>query len=272
MTSNKLQINIERAAEAITNASAILIGAGAGMGVDSGLPDFRGSEGFWKAYPAFRGKQFSQISNPVWFSKDPHQAWGFFGHRYNLYKDTTPHIGFLVLKRLCEKKPEGHWVFTSNVDGQFQAAGFSDAFITECHGSIRYLQCCNQCTNEIWPASNLNIQVDESEIRAQDPLPMCENCNGLARPNILMFGDYAWLAARTESQESAFRSWLNGVAKESLVAIEIGAGTAIPTVRWECERLAETVIRINPRDYEITNGVSIPLGAAEALQRIEAAM
>ena len=40
------------AAELIEQADAIVIAAGAGMGVDSGLPDFRGNEGFWKAYPA----------------------------------------------------------------------------------------------------------------------------------------------------------------------------------------------------------------------------
>lgn len=43
---------IKRAAEAIANADTLLITAGAGIGVDSGLPDFRGSEGFWRAYSA----------------------------------------------------------------------------------------------------------------------------------------------------------------------------------------------------------------------------
>ena len=42
---------IEKAAEALKRADALLIGAGAGMGVDSGLPDFRGDQGFWRAYP-----------------------------------------------------------------------------------------------------------------------------------------------------------------------------------------------------------------------------
>ncbi|MFN8755235.1 MAG: NAD-dependent deacetylase, partial [Burkholderiales bacterium] len=42
---------MERAAEALLNADGIVIAAGAGMGVDSGLPDFRGPEGFWNAYP-----------------------------------------------------------------------------------------------------------------------------------------------------------------------------------------------------------------------------
>lgn len=54
--------NIQLAAEAIRNADAILIGAGAGMGVDSGLPDFRGNDGFWKAYPTLHGRPFAQVS------------------------------------------------------------------------------------------------------------------------------------------------------------------------------------------------------------------
>jgi len=51
---NELDAAIAQAARAIRQADALLIGAGAGMGVDSGLPDFRGPEGFWRAYPPFR--------------------------------------------------------------------------------------------------------------------------------------------------------------------------------------------------------------------------
>jgi NAD-dependent SIR2 family protein deacetylase len=45
------------------------------MSVDSGLPDFRGDEGFWNAYPPFRGRRFAELSNPYWFRADPEQAW-----------------------------------------------------------------------------------------------------------------------------------------------------------------------------------------------------
>ena len=85
------------AAEAVRTADALLIGAGAGMGVDSGLPDFRGPEGFWAAYPPFRGRQFSDLSTPHWFRTDPALAWGFFGHRLNLYRTAVPHPGFELL-------------------------------------------------------------------------------------------------------------------------------------------------------------------------------
>src|SRR3954447_13188614 len=93
--------DIRRAANAVASADALLIMAGAGMGVDSGLPDFRGTEGFWRAYPAFAklALRFDQLANPSWFARDPYLAWGFYGHRLMLYRATTPHGGFGILKR-----------------------------------------------------------------------------------------------------------------------------------------------------------------------------
>lgn len=49
-------MQISKVASIISSADALLIGAGAGMGKDSGLPDFRGNEGFWKNYPPYRNK------------------------------------------------------------------------------------------------------------------------------------------------------------------------------------------------------------------------
>ena len=73
MASNQSSLDpeIERAAAAIRKAEAVFITAGAGMGVDSGLPDFRGTQGFWKAYPAIAklGLSFEQMAQPDWFTK-----------------------------------------------------------------------------------------------------------------------------------------------------------------------------------------------------------
>jgi NAD-dependent SIR2 family protein deacetylase len=57
------------AAATISQATGILITCGAGFGVDSGLPDFRGKEGLWRAYPpiAERGLKFEEIADPHWF-------------------------------------------------------------------------------------------------------------------------------------------------------------------------------------------------------------
>ncbi len=72
---------IELAAALIEQADAIIVAAGAGMGIDSGLPDFRGKDGFWRAYPALRhaGLDFYSIASPQAFHVSPEVAWGFTG-------------------------------------------------------------------------------------------------------------------------------------------------------------------------------------------------
>lgn len=259
----------QQAARAVAGADALLIGAGAGMGVDSGLPDFRGNEGFWKAYPPFHGRSFASISNPIWFRDDPAQAWGFFGHRLNLYRDTQPHAGFEIVRRWAESRPGGYFVFTSNVDGHFARAGFNTVRILECHGSIHFTQCVRGCSRDIWQADDFRIEVDRLTVRASSPLPICPRCGGLARPNVLMFGDGDWIPDRTAEQEDRYTRWLKSVAGKRVVAIEFGAGLAIPTVRYECEGRAEQLIRVNPREPQTpVGGISLACGALEAIQRI----
>jgi NAD-dependent SIR2 family protein deacetylase len=258
---------LDRTARAIASADALVIGAGAGMGVDSGLPDFRGDRGFWKAYPplAELGISFVEMANPRWFQSDPELAWGFYGHRLNLYRETVPHEGFSILRRWGEEMERGMFVYTSNVDGQFQAAGYRDD-IVECHGSIHHLQCAAHCTNAIWAADDVIVDVDESSFRAVGPLPSCPNCGALARPNILMFNDWGWISDRTQAQEERFHSWLHDIRGATLVVVECGAGSAVPTVRWQCQRLNGTLVRINPREPAGPAGtISIPMGASEAL-------
>ena len=268
---------ITQAAKAIKAADALLITAGAGMGVDSGLPDFRGAQGFWRAYPAIAklGLSFAEMANPAWFSGNPHLAWAFYGHRLNLYRQTTPHQGFSQLLEIGSSKAHGYFVFTSNVDGQFQRAGFAAERIVECHGSIHHFQCTASCTDEIWDADSETVNLDESSFRAVEPLPQCRNCAALARPNILMFGDWSWLGHRTDAQQERFAAWLNGLAKSSakLALIELGAGGAIATVRHTSERIVERIggrlIRINPREQNVPSGqIGLPFGAAEKIQRV----
>src|SRR5688572_3181108 len=131
---------LQAAAAAVRSAEALLIAAGAGMGVDSGLPDFRGSEGFWESYPPFRklGLSFVKLANPRWFHDDPDLAWGFYGHRRTLYRATAPHEGFALLKKWADRMPAGFFVFTSNVDGHFPRAGFGEECVIECHGSLEF--------------------------------------------------------------------------------------------------------------------------------------
>jgi len=194
----------------------------------------------------------------------------------NLYRATAPHTGFAVLRQWMESKPGGGFVFTSNVDGQFQKGGFPPDRIAECHGSIHYLQCSRPCSDTIWSAEKTSIVVDEATFRAEPPLPLCPVCGAVARPNILMFNDGAWLTERTDVQEEALDAWLKEMRGASVALVECGAGTAIPTVRYTMEdtarRLHAPLIRINLRDSvgPSSNIIGLAMGAQEALQAIDA--
>jgi len=260
----------ERAAELIASADGLIITAGAGMGVDSGLPDFRGPGGFWGVYPALgRARiRFEEIANPSAFISHPRLAWGFYGHRLNLYREVEPGPAFGILLDIARRLRNDCFVFTSNVDGHFQKAGFDRDRVIECHGSINHLQCLNQCKSDIWPASTFHPRIDEDAGELLGDLPACPRCGGLARPNILMFGDFGWLDDRASQQWERLALWRQAV--ERPVVIEIGAGLAVPSVRHFSEMQSRPLIRINPVEPEVLRktDVGLRMGATQAVQGI----
>lgn len=262
------------AAALIAGADSLIVTAGAGMGVDSGLPDFRGPEGFWGAYPALGqiGLHFQDIASPDAFVAYPELAWGFYGHRLRLYRETPPGPAFAILKAIAAQLRHGAFVITSNVDGHFQKAGFSPMQIWEAHGSIHHLQCMKGCMSGIWPAKDFDPEVDLAACRLINAPPSCPWCGELARPNILMFGDWGWLEHRSGEQEARFNEWRRKVGRP--VVIEIGAGTAIPTVRRISESFDALLIRVNPSEHTkgSVGGVSLATSATKALREIADAL
>jgi len=263
-----------RCAAAIRQADGLLLTAGAGMGVDSGLPDFRGTQGFWRTYPALARARigFESIASPAAFEANARLAWGFYGHRLTLYRRTEPHQGFAILKSIGEAMPNGVFVFTSNVDGQFGKAEFPADRVCEIHGSIHHLQCMQSCTDEIWPADAFEPEIDTDQCLLRSALPACPRCGGLARPNVLMFGDWGWIESRQQSQYAALHAWLRRAARP--VVVEIGAGTAIPSVRHFSEAARGMLIRINPTEPRVAKGrgYSLRTGALEGIRRLRDAL
>jgi hypothetical protein len=94
-----------------------------------------------------------------------------------------------------------------------------------------------------------------------------------------MFGDWSWLDERTRAQHERFKLWVEGVEKSRarLVVVELGAGTAVPTVRLTSERLAAklrgTLIRLNPRQATVPGqAIGLPLSALEGIERLYAVL
>lgn len=197
----------------------------------------------------------------------------------------------------------GYFVFTSNVDGHFQKAGFPEENVVECHGSINYLQSINQSKSfpsfkvatpqetqsfqGIWKVPNdFAIDVDDPTLRALDPLPsgppdrpVSEQI--LARPNVLMFNDMSWVSDREDLQEQRLQAWLSQVRGNCIAVVEIGSSMFVPTVRNVGEGIVRTsrhqesaLIRINPNDFTVRykNDISVPMKGLKALQEIDDAL
>jgi len=126
------------------------------------------------------------------------------------------------------------------------------------HGSIHKLQCNEPCGVDIWE-NDAQVELGLKEMRAIN-LPKCKNCGGIARPNILMFDDPYWLEYRSQKQNAKFQKWKGKVfkKKQKLAIIEIGAGLAVQTIRFNNNRLVHLneanskIIRINPKQSKTT--------------------
>jgi NAD-dependent SIR2 family protein deacetylase len=140
--------------------------------------------------------------------------------------------------------------------------------VVEIHGSIHVLQCLQPCSDSLWPAAGFEPQVDEERCRLLSAPPVCPRCAAVARPNILMFGDAGWIPDRSDAQTARLRKWMDYGA--NIVAIELGAGTAIPTVRRFTERCGLRYVRINPTEPQTRGALGVGLrgGAVDVLRRL----
>jgi len=275
---NKILSNIKKAAEALSEADHIIVTSGAGMSTDCGMPDFRGKDGFWNAYPKYKelGLNFYDLAQAKWFKEDPHLAWGFYGHRKNMYQNCVPHFGYNFLKELSLKKDM--FFITSNVDGLFEKSGIDKNRIWEIHGSIHKFQHIethwydkDNLSNEIISSEGYDIEIDES-MRIKD-LPKKDGL--ILRPNIAMFGDYNWNQKEALRQQEAFNAWEFGVHGK-IAILECGAGVAIPSIRMIGESLknkySANFIRINTDDYGCLSGIPIPINGEKAFKAISSLM
>ena len=293
----RIKESIQMARKEICDAEALLIVAGAGMGIDSGLPDYRGPNGLWNTWHPARelNMRYEQLSTNELFLNDPHLAWGFQTYLTKMYHHLDPHNGYTLLLQMAEKKfKNNYFVITSNVDSQFLKAGFSENKLYEVHGTKRLWQCIDKKCNKNHFPFQMEIdklpQIDEKTLYAVDPLPKCIHCGKIARPNVSFFGDLFFNEKTTKVQSSRLYDWLESIKHKKLVIMELGCGISEHSIRFELKKNQYTMmsnewklpkhflsdintnlIRINP-DEEIDENkvgvIKIKLGAMKAMKML----
>ncbi|HEX7360169.1 MAG TPA: NAD-dependent deacylase [Bryobacteraceae bacterium] len=163
-----LQLCLEQARSWISKASSIAVVTGAGISAESGIPTFRGAGGLWKQFRP------EDLATPEAFARDPKTVWEWYDWRRGLVHNAKPNPGHIALTELERRVPRLTLV-TQNVDGLHGAAG--SRHVLEIHGSIWKLRCV-ECGRR-WEDRSVPLQLLP---------PRCE-CGGLARPDIVWFGE-----------------------------------------------------------------------------------
>ncbi len=268
--------SLNQAKELLRQTKALMIHAGAGMSVDSGIPDYRSKTGIIYTHPVLKklNLSYTRVSDPDFLFQNPRLFWGIKAWQIKLILESTPHTGYNLIKKFAEQLPLKYFVYTSNIDNQFQDAEFNIQRITECHGNALYLQCSRKCTNEIWSLDFEKLEFDEEKIEVNN-LPECPKCKELARPNVYLFGDGYWIKEKFRKQSENFYSYINQLKETDTIAtiLEIGAGKEVSTIRNHTEYYVKhfgyKLIRINTDFPDVPAGeISLQGKAVDALGEI----
>ena len=163
----------EKLAEILSKSSSAVFFGGAGMSTESGIPDFRSASGI---YNQKLNQTFSpeEMASHRFFLTHPEEFFAFYCARF-VYLDAKPNAGHIALAEL-ERREVLSAVVTQNIDGLHQLAG--SKVVYELHGSIRRSYCV-QC----------GAKYDVNFILNNVPIPHCEHCGGVVKPDVVLYGE-----------------------------------------------------------------------------------
>eukprot|EP01103_Thecamoeba_quadrilineata_P012073 TRINITY_DN3026_c0_g1_i2.p1 TRINITY_DN3026_c0_g1~~TRINITY_DN3026_c0_g1_i2.p1 ORF type:complete len:307 (+),score=46.18 TRINITY_DN3026_c0_g1_i2:52-972(+) len=241
------------AAQALLDAEYLIICAGAGMSVECGMAVYKDVADI-PAYKAIK-KEYFDLCKPTLMKKDPELFYGFWGKCYNDYVSAIPQEGYRLLRQWCNtyfgSDDSGkYFIYTSNVDGLFNKAGFEDKVVNEIHGNALYMQCSRRCTKQTWKLDDsFRFKLDPETMKLAKengvaPFPKCRNCDRNSRPNVLMFDDNYYFRGK----KMDYFIWEDNLRK---LSNEESPPKIVPVLRSYSESFIRelnnvTLIRINP--------------------------
>jgi NAD-dependent deacetylase len=160
----------------IDDAERIVVLTGAGISTDSGIPDFRGPQGFWTRDP--EAEKRAQLHH---YMGDPEVRKASWRHRIEApHFSAEPNAGHRALVEL-ERRGKLLALVTQNVDGLHQKAGSNPALVIEVHGNVHYVNCMS--CGETAP-----MERALDRVRAGEEDPPCRTCGGILKSATISFG------------------------------------------------------------------------------------
>jgi len=238
---------IDQAAAILREARRVVAMTGAGVSAESGVPTFREKGGLWEQV------RIEDVATPRGFRKDPAYVWAFYNARRENLGEVKPNPGHVALARL-EGQYEAFVLVTQNIDGLHRAAGSRN--VLEVHGNLGEVRCtdCDKVTDRAG--------------EALEPLPRCEDCGGLLRPNVVWF-------------EEALPEDIWAAACEAVAACDcmlvVGTSAAVYPAAglvWDAKHHGAAVIEVNLEATDASDVADVSLWgkSGEILPRLVAKM
>jgi NAD-dependent deacetylase len=165
-----LQDKIKTLQQWIDHSKNVVFFGGAGVSTESGIPDFRSTDGLYHtkyAYPP------ETILSHTFFMQHTKEFYDFYQEKM-IYQEAVPNITHIKLAEL-ESNGILRGIITQNIDGLHQKAGSKN--VLELHGSIHRNYCMN-----------CNKFYDIDEIINQKGIVHC-SCEGIMKPDVVLYGE-----------------------------------------------------------------------------------
>lgn len=255
----------------LRNCRKIVFLSGAGISAESGIPTFRGAEGYWTV--GSRHYHPQELATLHAFRQMPQEVWAWYLYRRHICRSSQPNPGHISLARLEERLGDRFLLVTQNVDGLHLRAGNTPDRTYEIHGNIDYFRCAEDCCPDRWPLGEGWQPFEKGRKLSPEEFDRlrCPRCHKGARPHVLWFDEcYDEERYRYESSRTA------AIQAEALISVGTSGATNLP---MQMGRLVSgrgaLLVDLNPESNPFaqmalsTGGEWLRGPASEGLKKIE---
>ena len=222
-------------AQKLKDSRKIVFVTGAGISQESGIPTFRGKDGYWRKYDPMK------LASIDAFYDDPKLVWEWYEDRRKNILSVKPNEGHFAISQMEEFKDVV--ILTQNIDGLHQRSGSTN--VLELHGSIIRIK-CTVCDF-----------IDNITENFESLPPKCK-CGSMLRPDVVWFG---------ESLPQDI--WQSAIKEASVCDVMVIVGTSLVvspanTLPVYAKQNGAILIEVNPEKTVMSNDMALSIQATSA--------
>lgn len=227
----------------------ITILTGAGISAESGIPTFRGPEGYW----TIGSKEYhpQEMATYSMFVKKPDEVWKWYLYRIGVCGKASPNPGHFALVGMETLFKNRFTLITQNVDNLHLRAGNRLEKTFQIHGNVFFMRCAGECALTVYPIpEDLSGRGKNENLTEKDrSLLMCPDCGSRTRPHVL------WFDEMYNEHFYRYHSALNVAGEtELLIVVGTSGATNLPNqVVWEVKNRDGIIIDINIEENPFSN-------------------